>query len=288
MSMRARDKKTAALFGLSEKMGSLERGVLGIPNITGVNLDLDGLWSNAYMVIITPYYDKDISADDRLTALKEVVKEANNNGMNCSQETIRKLTLGQIDLVAYVVAYFPKEWVTNIATKVPVYRQYYDKYDVPIGEGDTLTLPNGLTAVVVRMDDPEGNVDFGIMKFKSLSDFGQFNMKVLKKAGVKSSCQYDTETVIKEWTELASTYQDWYDRFKRPEDLRVADFLKKAIAVLDGSDCTNKSSLGEMIKFIAKFNENEDPDHITVSGRITQSGIQMLCNLEAALESECS
>ena len=73
--MRERERQTAERFGLLEKIEDLERELLRVDHVVGVEFDLDGFYSDIYQVIVVPEYDIPVSTPDYFEVRKEMLQQ---------------------------------------------------------------------------------------------------------------------------------------------------------------------------------------------------------------------
>lgn len=90
--MRERDRQTAERFGILERVEDLERELLKVDHVVGVEFDLDGFYSDIYQVIVLPEYDIPVTAPDyfdvRKRMLNEVLAITREHGLNPSGDGI--------------------------------------------------------------------------------------------------------------------------------------------------------------------------------------------------------
>ena len=90
--MRDRDKNTALHFGIMDKCKKLEKELLQINGITGVEFDLDGFWSDIYQVIFLTKYDIPVSLNNyyeiRSSVINQVVEIVEGNFLKRTEDRI--------------------------------------------------------------------------------------------------------------------------------------------------------------------------------------------------------
>lgn len=90
--MRDRERMTAERFGLLEKIEDLERELLKVDHVVGVEFDLDGFYSDIFQVIVVPEYDIPVTTPDyyavRKDMLQEVLAITREHGLNPSGDSI--------------------------------------------------------------------------------------------------------------------------------------------------------------------------------------------------------
>lgn len=90
--MKNREKKTAEVFGVVEKVQAFEQALLSIEGVFGdhVPFDLDGFYSNIRQVIIVPRYDIPMEGffDKRCALKKEINATAARFGLYPSGDAI--------------------------------------------------------------------------------------------------------------------------------------------------------------------------------------------------------
>lgn len=90
--MRERDRQTAERFGILERVEDLERELLKVDHVVGVEFDLDGFYSDIYQVIVLPEYDIPVNTPDyfdvRHAMLQEVLAITREHGLNPSGDSI--------------------------------------------------------------------------------------------------------------------------------------------------------------------------------------------------------
>ena len=90
--MRERDRHTAERFGILERVEDLERELLKIDHVVGVEFDLDGWYSDIYQVIVLPEYDIPVTTPDYFTVRKDMLREilavTREFGLNPSGDSI--------------------------------------------------------------------------------------------------------------------------------------------------------------------------------------------------------
>lgn len=90
--MRDRDRRTAEEFGLLDRVEALERELLKVGHVVGVEFDLDGFYSDIFQVIVVPEYDIPANMPDyfavRKDMLREVLAVTREHGLNPSGDGI--------------------------------------------------------------------------------------------------------------------------------------------------------------------------------------------------------
>ena len=72
--MRERDRLTAERFGMLDRVESLEKELLKVDHVVGVEFDLDGFYSDIYQVIVLPEYDIPVTTSDYFAARKAMLQ----------------------------------------------------------------------------------------------------------------------------------------------------------------------------------------------------------------------
>lgn len=90
--MRERELRTAKQFNIVDKVEKLEKELLEINGVTGVEFDLDGFYDNMHQVIFLTKYDIPVASENyfelRKQLLNDVIKVANNNGLMKTEDRI--------------------------------------------------------------------------------------------------------------------------------------------------------------------------------------------------------
>ena len=93
--LNERDRKTADLYGITERVEKLQKELLQIEGVRDVDFDLSGFLSNIPYVIFLPEYDIDVRLDDyferRRKLLTEAVRVAAENGMMRTEDRIEDM-----------------------------------------------------------------------------------------------------------------------------------------------------------------------------------------------------
>ena len=90
--MREGTIKTAAQFGILDRMQEFEKDLLKIEGISEVDFDIDGFWDNIYQVILIPKYSIPVSVSDyynrRRKQLNEILEVCKKHDLKSSGDTI--------------------------------------------------------------------------------------------------------------------------------------------------------------------------------------------------------
>lgn len=90
--MREKDRLAAERFGILDKVEDLERELLKVNHVVGIEFDLDGFYSDIFQVIVVPEYDIPLSTPDyfvvRKTMLQEVLAVTREHGLAPSGDSI--------------------------------------------------------------------------------------------------------------------------------------------------------------------------------------------------------
>ena len=93
--LNERDRKTADLYGITERVEKLQKELLQIEGVRDVDFDLSGFLSDIPYVIFLPEYDIDVRLDDyferRRKLLAEAVRVAAENGMTRTEDRIEDM-----------------------------------------------------------------------------------------------------------------------------------------------------------------------------------------------------
>ena len=71
-----RDRKTADLYGITERVEKLQKELLQIEGVNDVDFDLSGFLSDIPYVIFLPEYDIDVRLDDYFERRRKLLTEA--------------------------------------------------------------------------------------------------------------------------------------------------------------------------------------------------------------------
>lgn len=90
--MRDKEFKIAEKFNILDKVQKIEKELLAVNGVTGIDFDLDGFYDNMCQVIFVAKYDISASLDNyfevRKQLIKEVIKVAANNGLTRTGDKI--------------------------------------------------------------------------------------------------------------------------------------------------------------------------------------------------------
>lgn len=90
--MKDRHMKTAAIYGILDRIKSIESDLLGIEYVGGVEFDLDGFYDDFDQVIILVKYDIPIASNtyftDRKRLLISVIEKAKEHGLKRTEDRI--------------------------------------------------------------------------------------------------------------------------------------------------------------------------------------------------------